>query len=102
MLDFKLDMDALAEESKKATLDFIKSHTNSIVGMMALSDVMNSKSVPSNKMKSLYEGFVDRVKDTPLGRMLGKKYCKDRRHRCWSRSSKIFRTCTKWKGANSR
>jgi peroxiredoxin len=76
MLDFKLDMDALAEESKKATLDFIKSHTNSIVGMMALSDVMNSKSVPSNKMKSLYEGFVDRVKDTPLGRMLGKNIAK--------------------------
>jgi peroxiredoxin len=76
MLDFKLDMDALAEESKKATLDFIKSHTNSIVGMMALSDVMNSKSVPSNKMKSLYEGFVDTVKDTPLGRMLGKNIAK--------------------------
>jgi peroxiredoxin len=76
MLDFKLDMDALAEESKKATLDFIKSHTNSIVGMMALSDVMNSKSVPSNKMKSLYEGFVDTVKDTPLGRMLGQNIAK--------------------------
>ena len=76
MLDFKLDMDALSEESKKATLDFIKSHTNSIVGMMALSDVMNSKSVPSNKMKSLYEGFVDTVKDTPLGRMLGQNIAK--------------------------
>ncbi len=76
MLDARLDMDALEEESKKATLDFIKSHTNSIVGMMALSDVMNSKSVPSNKMKSLYEGFIDTVKDTPLGRMLGQNIAK--------------------------
>jgi peroxiredoxin len=76
ILDARLDMDALAEESKKATLDFIQSHTNSIVGMMALSDVMNSKSIPLNKMKSLYEGFSGTVKDTLLGRMLGQNIAK--------------------------
>jgi peroxiredoxin len=76
MLDLRSDMEALTEESKQTTLEFIQSNTNSIVGMMALSDVMRTKSAPLSKMKSLYDGFSDNVKDTPLGKMLGQNIAK--------------------------
>ncbi|MFO7745143.1 MAG: TlpA disulfide reductase family protein [Psychroflexus sp.] len=76
LLDLKLDAEAIQEEAKQSTLAFIKENNNSIVGMMALSDVMNSKTVPLNKMRSLYDNFDDEVKDTPLGKMLGQNIAK--------------------------
>ena len=76
ILDLNMDMQDLDEESKRASLDFIKTNNNSIVGMMALSDVMSSKAIPLNKMKSLYDNFDGKVKDTPLGKMLGQNIAK--------------------------
>lgn len=76
VLDLELDAEEIKEEAKQSTLEFIKENNNSIVGMMALSDVMNSKTVPLNKMKSLYDNFEDEVKDTPLGKMLGQNIAK--------------------------
>lgn len=76
VLDLRLDMDELDEKSNQATLEFIKNNSHSIVAMMALSDVMNSQSLPLNKMKSLYDNFDGEVKDTPLGRTMGQKIAK--------------------------
>ncbi|SDG75496.1 TlpA disulfide reductase family protein [Psychroflexus sediminis] len=76
LLDLQLDMEAVDEKSRQATLEFIENHPNSIVAMMALSDVMNSKAIPLNKMKSLYDKFDAEVKDTPLGRVLGQNIAK--------------------------
>ncbi|MBZ9652958.1 TlpA disulfide reductase family protein [Psychroflexus montanilacus] len=76
VLDYRLDIEAIEEESKEATLEFIKTNTHSIVGMMALSDVMNSKSIPLNQMKSIYEEYDGEVKDTPLGRAMGQNIAK--------------------------
>lgn len=70
-LDMQLDMKELEQKSKEASVEFIKTNTHSIVGMMALSDVMNSKMIPLNQMKSIYDEFDDEVKDTPLGKMIG-------------------------------
>ena len=76
ILDLRLDIEEIEKESKQASLEFIKTNTHSIVGMMALSDVMNSKSIPLNKMKSLYEAYDADVKDTPLGKAIGQKIAK--------------------------
>jgi len=76
VLDLELDAEEIKEEAKQSTLEFIKKNNNSIVGMMALSDVMNSKTVPLNNMRSLYDNFEDEVKDTPLGKMLGQNIAK--------------------------
>ncbi len=76
ILDYRLDMDAIEKESKEATLEFIRTNTHSIVGMMALSDVMNSKSIPLNQMKSLYDDYDAQIKDTPLGRAMGQNIAK--------------------------
>lgn len=76
MLDYRLDMEAIEKESQKASLDFIESHTHSIVGMMALSDVMNAKAIPLNQMKTIYEKFEGEVKDTPLGKKMGQNIAK--------------------------
>lgn len=75
-LDMQLDMKELKDESQEAAFEFIKSNTHSIVGMMSLSDVMNSKTIPLNEMKSIYDQFDDEVKDTPLGKMMGKNIAK--------------------------
>ena len=75
-LDSKLDLEAVDKEANEATINFIKTNTHSIVGMMALSDVMSSKSIPLNQMKSLYDAFEGEVKDTPLGRKLGQNIAK--------------------------
>jgi peroxiredoxin len=76
VLDSKLDLEAIDEEANEATITFIKTNTHSIVGMMALSDVMSSKSIPLNQMKSLYDDFEGNIKDTPLGRKLGQNIAK--------------------------
>lgn len=70
-LDMQLDIKNLEKEAQENSLEFIQNNTHSIVGMMALSDVMNSKAIPLNQMKTLYEKFDDEVKDTPLGKKLG-------------------------------
>ncbi|MFD0933127.1 redoxin domain-containing protein [Psychroflexus salinarum] len=76
ILDLELDMKTNQEAIKQGSLEFIKNSNNSIVGMMALSDMMNSQAAPLNKMKSLYNNFDDEVKDTPLGKMLGQNIAK--------------------------
>lgn len=76
ILDMQLDMQELEKESREESFNFIKTNTHSIVGMMALSDIMNSKTIPLNQMKSIYDEFDGNVKDTPLGKMLGKNIAK--------------------------
>ncbi|NEV94067.1 AhpC/TSA family protein [Psychroflexus sp. YR1-1] len=75
-LDLQLDLRDLEKVSQETGLEFIKDNTHSIVAMMALSDVMNSKIIPLNQMKSLYDNFDAEVKDTPLGKMLGQNIAK--------------------------
>lgn len=76
LLELKQDLKDINEEAKKSSLDFITTNANSIVGMMALSDIMNSKVIPLNQIKSIYDKFDDEVKDTPLGKMVGQKIAK--------------------------
>ncbi|MFN2261549.1 MAG: redoxin domain-containing protein [Psychroflexus sp.] len=72
----RAEMKSIMDESKEARLDFAKNNQNSIVGMMALSDIVNSKGASSKKMKSIYEGFSDEIKDAQLGKMIGEKIAK--------------------------
>lgn len=76
MMDIRTELEDLQEKSKDKALEFIKSHKNSIVGLMALSDALNSKSIPLNKLKPIYEDFEDSIKDTPLGKSLGENIAK--------------------------
>ncbi|WP_019039333.1 TlpA disulfide reductase family protein [Psychroflexus tropicus] len=76
VLDYRLDLEAIDKEANEASINFIKENTHSIVGMMALSDAMSSKSIPLNKMKSLYDNYKGEVKDTPLGKKLGQNIAK--------------------------
>ena len=49
---------------------FAESNPNSIVGALALSDLMRSKKVSNQELLSIYEGFSDEVKDHSLGKSL--------------------------------
>ncbi len=70
------EMKSIMDESKEARLKFAKENKNSIVGMMALSDIVNSKGASSKEMKSIYDGYSNEIKDSQLGKMVGEKIAK--------------------------
>lgn len=53
-----------------------KSNPNSIVAALALSDLMSSKKLSNNEIKSIYESFSDVVKDHTLGKLLAENIAK--------------------------
>ncbi len=72
LLDARMDLEDLQSRANEETLDFMKAHPNSIVSMMALSDALNSQAVPLNQLKPIYNNFDREIKDTPLGKTLGR------------------------------
>jgi thiol-disulfide isomerase/thioredoxin len=49
---------------------FAESNPTSIIAALALSDLMSSKKVPNQELKSIYDAFSDEVKDHTLGKLL--------------------------------
>ena len=62
------DIKSIEEEEKRFRTDLATDYPNSIVAVMALTDLMNLKATPAKEVKKIYANVVDTLKTTRLGK----------------------------------
>ena len=70
LVSLQQDQLQLIEEEKEFRKELAQKYPNSIVSVMALSDMMNLKYIPAKEAKGLYDTFKDTLKTTRLGKNL--------------------------------
>lgn len=75
-MDLKTEQDNIKDQNITFRKNLAKSNPNSIVSALALSDLMTSKKLSNNEIKTIYNNFTDEVKDHSLGRLLAENIAK--------------------------
>ncbi len=70
MQEARAEQGKIQDESMQERKKIIENNPNSLVSILALSDMANAKSIPSNELKDLYAGLSDNVKSTSLGQQI--------------------------------
>ncbi|NBC57581.1 MAG: redoxin domain-containing protein [Bacteroidetes bacterium] len=66
----------IQEENIAFRKEIAESNPNSVISALALSDLMSSKKLSNDEIKSIYNSFDDEVKDHTLGKLLAENIAK--------------------------
>lgn len=72
----KKEMRSFENEKMKEVKAFADGNTESVVGMIAYSDLLNQKKVNNKELKEFYDKATDEVKNHVMGRMIKEKIAK--------------------------
>lgn len=71
MKEARAEQTKIQEESMEKRREVINNNPESLVSILALSDMLNSKSIPNTEMKDLYASLDEKVQNTHLGKQIG-------------------------------